>query len=85
VKGGIGAPGAPALRPLEQLTRRRPAALLVGQGAQQADIGGRKGVALAQAAHGDVLRRPFADAGQVSQLDDRILEGASRVEQAGIA
>jgi hypothetical protein len=43
------------------------------------DVAGEERVALAEGAHGDVLRGPFADAGERSQLRGRIVEVAARV------
>ena len=58
---GVGAPRPPGLGAGEQLGRGRPRAVDRGERAQQADVGGGKGVGLAQRAQRDVLRRPFAD------------------------
>ena len=48
------------------------------------DIGGEEGIALAEGAHGDVLRGPFADAREVAQAGHGFREIASRIEQMGI-
>src|SRR5215469_12420040 len=54
----IGAPRPPGFRPLEQILRRRTAGVAIRHRAQEADIGGRERVGLAQLAHGNVLRSP---------------------------
>ena len=78
---GVGAPRAPGVCPRKQLVRGRPASRRVRHGPHEPDIGGRESVGLAQAAHGDVLRGPFADPRQGAQAHDRCLEIPPRVEQ----
>ncbi len=51
--------------------------------AAQADIGGGKGVGLAQQPHGDILRGPFADSGQRAQSRLHLVRRARRREQYG--
>ena len=57
------------------------ATLPAGHGAHETDVGGRKGVRLAQLTQSDVLRRPFADAADRAQPFYRIIESASRIEE----
>ena len=65
--GRIGAPGPPLFGAREQLGGGRPFTDPVAQGARDADITHREGVRFAQLAHGDILRRPFANSRQCSQ------------------
>ena len=76
MQGGVGAPRPPAFGTREHLLRRGPAPIWVRHCPQQAGIGGRKRVGFAQLTHGDVLRGPFADARQRSEVGDRLLEAA---------
>ena len=57
---------------------------MLGENALQGDVAGQERIALAQRAHGDVLRGPFADPRQGPQARHRLVEIASRIEQAGI-
>src|SRR5579872_976015 len=80
---GIGAPRPPRLGAGEQFARlRSPTGNL--ERALYCDVAGEEGVALAQRAHGDILRRPFADAGQTTQLLDGFIEIAAAMEQIGL-
>ncbi|MEJ2631021.1 MAG: hypothetical protein P8015_07340 [Acidihalobacter sp.] len=51
------------------------------QCAQQAEVGGGKGIGFAQCAHGDVLRRPRTDSGQSDELGDGLFQGFERAQQ----
>ena len=77
---GISAPGAPRFGTRQQLDRIRMYARLVGQGAREAGVGGRKGIGLTHTSEGDVFRRPFADARQCPQVRDRVFETATDAE-----
>lgn len=77
---GISTPGAPRLGAGQQLDVVRAHARLIGQGAHEANIGGRKGIGLTHAFEGDVLRRPFANARLCSQARDRVFETATNVK-----
>src|SRR5216683_5584971 len=81
---GIGAPGAPWLGAAVELGGAGAGAGAPGGAAQQADIAGRKGVGLAHGTERDVMRRPFADAANVAQPRDRVLDGGERLEEMGI-
>ena len=52
----------------------RPPALRIDHRAHQADVGGGKGVGLAQLAQRDVLGRPLADPGSARKRGDRLVE-----------
>src|SRR4051812_10502143 len=61
--GGVSAPGPPRLGAPQEIGGRRPRAVTTRGASQQADVTGGKGIALAQRTQRDVLRRPFANAG----------------------
>ena len=52
----------------------------VGERLAQAEVGGGEGVGKTQRAHGDVLRRPFADAPDAAQAVDHLAVGGGRAE-----
>ena len=81
----VGAPRPPAFGTRKQFGRRRSAAIRRGQRPQQPDVGGRERVRLAQFAHRDVLRGPFADTGQRPQFCDGIVEAGVAAKIAGSA
>ena len=71
VQRGIGPPRAPAFGACEQLAWRGAPPVRVRERAEEADIGGGERVRFPEGAHRNVLRRPFADAGQLAQPGQR--------------
>ena len=80
----IGPPGPPGLGPAQQPGGRRPRARPPGRAPQQPRVAGRKGVALAQRAQGDVLRGPFAHAADRPEPRDRLLDRPQRAEEVRV-
>ena len=81
---GIGAPGAPALGSNKDFVRRRPSTAGVGQRARNHAVDGGERIGLAQFAHGDVLRGPFADTGERAQFGDGLFEAGAAAENCRI-
>ena len=76
----VAAPGTPRFAAREQLRRRELCAEELLCIAQDADIGSGKGVRMMEAAECDVLRGPFADAGNGAQAGDALLQRAGGFE-----
>jgi len=85
VLGGIGTPGAPPFGTGEQRARRGTASACASHGPKQPDVGRRECIRFAQRAHGDVLRRPLADAVECPQLGNDVVQVAADAEQMRIA
>src|ERR1700759_1461425 len=81
---GVGAPRSPGVGAVEELRAGMLAAFAAGDGAQKPEIGGRKGVGLAQLPERDVLRRPFADPADGAKPFHRIVKPAIAVKQMRI-
>ena len=80
----IGTPGSPLVGSAKELTGRPPASFQISQRAHETDVGGRKGIGLAQLPQGDVVRGPFANPAYGLQPLDRLLEPAAGAEEIGI-
>ena len=76
----VAAPGTPRFAAREQLRRRERRAEELLCIAEDADVGGGKGVRMMQAAERDVLRGPLADAGDGAQAGDALLQRAGGFE-----
>lgn len=73
MRGGVGSPRAPRFGAKEEsdFGERRAAAC----GLTQAEVAGGKGIWAAQEPHGEILRGPFADAGQGFELRHGLFAG----------
>jgi hypothetical protein len=78
--GCIAAPGTPLLAAREKLGGREPLAEEMFRVAQNADIGGGKGIRMMQAAECDVLCGPLADAGNGTQTRDALFQRVGSFE-----
>ena len=77
----VAAPGTPLLAACEQLRGRERVAEEMLRVAKDADVGCGKGVGMMKAAERDVLRGPFADAGDGAEADDALFERAGDFEE----
>ena len=55
--------------------------VVFAEGLAQAQVGVRKGVRPGKGAHGDILRGPFADAGNLAKLQQRSFQPVSRFQK----
>jgi hypothetical protein len=84
VLGRICTPGSPALGPCEQFARGWPPSSAIGERAQETDIARRKRIRLPQFTHHDVLRRPFANAGQRTKSRHTLSQASSATKDLWI-
>src|SRR6185437_2162455 len=80
----VAAPGTPLLAARQQLRGRKRRAEYLLCVAQDADVGGGKSVGMMQAAERDVLRGPFADAGNGAQTVDALLQRVREIKEVGL-
>src|SRR6185437_15692074 len=79
----VAAPGTPLLAARQQLRGRKRRAEYLLRVAQDADVGGGKGVGMMQAAERDVLRGPLADAGNGAETVDALLQRVREIKEVG--
>ncbi len=81
---GVGAPRPPGFGAGEEVGGGGAGAVDQGGAAEQADVGCRESVHLADGTEGDVLRGPLADAADGAEAGDGFIDGPEGAEEVGV-
>ena len=81
----IGAPRPPPLRTFKQCGWRGASTFDVGDGPQQSNVCGGKGIGFSKLTHRDVLSGPLSDPRKRLELPNRIFKAATGAENARVA